>query len=165
MNNSPEPVEQRLVELDELLAYSVYEPRTPDLLKPYEQENYDEADVTKSSYTMDRNPSAQTGLRHQSRITANYLSLMALGGAVAATGLVVKSTPQAISVVAAAIIAPGFEPLAKIPMGLALRKEQRALCQLRGSEYRNRRRRRKASRLFGSRILQLGKKGARCGEL
>ena len=34
----------------------------------------------------------------------------------------VESTPQAISVVAAAIIAPGFDPLAKIPMGLALRR-------------------------------------------
>jgi Domain of unknown function (DUF389) len=65
---------------------------------------------------------AETGLRHQSRITANYLGLMTLGGVVAATGLVVESTPQAISVVAAAIIAPGFEPLAKIPMGLALRR-------------------------------------------
>ena len=65
---------------------------------------------------------AETGLRHQSQITANYLGLMALGGAVAATGLVEESTPQAISVVAAAIIAPGFDPLAKIPMGLALRR-------------------------------------------
>jgi hypothetical protein len=65
---------------------------------------------------------AETGLRHQSRITANYLGLMTLGGVVGATGLVVESTPQAISVVAAAIIAPGFEPLAKIPMGLALRR-------------------------------------------
>lgn len=64
----------------------------------------------------------ETGLRHQSRLTPNYLGLMALGGAVAATGLVVESTPQTISVVAAAIIAPGFEPLAKIPMGLALRR-------------------------------------------
>jgi hypothetical protein len=47
---------------------------------------------------------------------------MALGGAIAATGFVVESTPQVISIVAAAIIAPGFEPLAKIPMGLALRR-------------------------------------------
>ncbi len=47
---------------------------------------------------------------------------MVLGGAVAATGLVVESTPQAISIVAAAIIAPGFDPLANIPMGLALRR-------------------------------------------
>ena len=53
---------------------------------------------------------------------ANYVGLMVLGGAVAATGLVVESTPQAISVVAAAIIAPGFDPIAKIPMGLALRR-------------------------------------------
>ncbi|MCA1730370.1 MAG: DUF389 domain-containing protein [Actinobacteria bacterium] len=64
----------------------------------------------------------ETGLRHQSQVTANYLALMALGGAVAATGLVVESTPQAISVVAASIIAPGFEPLAKIPLGLVLRR-------------------------------------------
>ena len=48
--------------------------------------------------------------------------MMTLGGAVAATGLVAEATPQAISVVSAAIIAPGFEPLAKIPMGLALRR-------------------------------------------
>lgn len=76
---------------------------------------------------------AETGLRHQSRITANYLGLMALGGAVAATGLVVESTPQAISVVAAAIIAPGFEPLAKIPMGLALRRWDVARSGLRSA--------------------------------
>lgn len=64
----------------------------------------------------------ETGLRHQSRTTANYLLLMALGGAIAATGFVVKSTPQAISFVAAAIVAPGFEPLAKVSVGLTLRR-------------------------------------------
>jgi hypothetical protein len=36
---------------------------------------------------------AETGLRHQSQITANYVGLMVLGGAVAATGLVEESTP------------------------------------------------------------------------
>jgi hypothetical protein len=64
----------------------------------------------------------ETGLRHQSRTTANYLLLMAVGGAIAATGFVVKSTPQAISFVAAAIVAPGFEPLAKVSVGLTLRR-------------------------------------------
>jgi uncharacterized membrane protein len=64
----------------------------------------------------------ETGLRHQSQITANYLGLMSLGGVIAATGLVVESTPQAVSIVASSIIAPGFEPLAKIPIGLALRR-------------------------------------------
>jgi hypothetical protein len=63
----------------------------------------------------------ETTLRHQSRITSNYLALMALGGVIAATGLIaVSSTAQAISFVAAAIIAPGFEPPANIPLGLAL---------------------------------------------
>lgn len=65
---------------------------------------------------------AETGLRHQSQITANYLGLMALGGVVAATGLVTESTSQAIPLVAASIIAPGFEPLAKLPIGLGLRR-------------------------------------------
>lgn len=66
---------------------------------------------------------AETSLRHQSQITTNYLALMALGGATAATGFVAESsTSQAISFVAAAIIAPGFDPVAKIPMGLVLRR-------------------------------------------
>ena len=64
----------------------------------------------------------ETELRHQGKLTMNYVALMALGGAVAATGLVVESASQAISFVAASIIAPGFEPLAAIPMGLALRR-------------------------------------------
>ena len=64
----------------------------------------------------------ETGLRHQSRTTANYLLLMALGGAIAATGFVVGSTPQAISFVAAAIVAPGFDPLAKVSVSLTLRR-------------------------------------------
>lgn len=63
---------------------------------------------------------AETSLRHQGRVTSNYLALMALGGAVAATGLMVSGVSQTISLVAASIIAPGFEPLAKVPMGLAL---------------------------------------------
>ncbi len=64
----------------------------------------------------------ETSLRHQSRTTANYLLLMALGGTIAATGFVVPSTEQAISFVAAAIVAPGFEPLAKVSVGLTLRR-------------------------------------------
>src|SRR5919202_6698586 len=64
----------------------------------------------------------ETDLRHQGKLTTNYLGLMALGGAVAATGFAVESASQAISFVAASIIAPGFEPLAAIPIGLALRR-------------------------------------------
>lgn len=75
----------------------------------------------------------ETGLRHQSRTTANYLILMSLGGVVAATGLVVEGTSQAISFVAAAIIAPGFEPLAKIPVGLALRRWEVAISGLKSA--------------------------------
>lgn len=62
----------------------------------------------------------QTGLRHQGRITTNYLLLMALGGAICAVGLVSEPVPQAIAFAASGIIAPGFEPLAKVPLGIVL---------------------------------------------
>ncbi len=62
----------------------------------------------------------ETGLRHQGRVTANFVALMALGGAIAAIGLVSEPAPQSIAFVAASIIAPGFEPLAKIPLGIVL---------------------------------------------
>lgn len=65
---------------------------------------------------------AETSLRHQGRMTSNYLGLMALGGGIAATAFVVSGSSQTISLVAASIVAPGFEPLAKVPMVLALRR-------------------------------------------
>lgn len=64
----------------------------------------------------------ETGLRHQGRVTPNYLLLMALGGAIAAASLTSEAVPQAIGFVAASIIAPGFEPIVKIPLGLVLRR-------------------------------------------
>lgn len=62
----------------------------------------------------------ETGLRHQGRITWNYIFLMALGGAIGAVGLISEDAPQAIAFASAGIIAPGFEPLAKIPLGMVL---------------------------------------------
>ena len=47
---------------------------------------------------------------------------MFLGGVVVATGFVEEGTSQAISFIAASVISPGFEPLAKIPIGLTLRR-------------------------------------------
>lgn len=64
----------------------------------------------------------ETGLRHQGRIGRNYLYLMALGGAIGAVGLVSENAAQAIAFAAAGIIAPGFEPLAKIPLGIVLKR-------------------------------------------
>jgi hypothetical protein len=62
----------------------------------------------------------ESGLRHQGRITVNYLLLMGLGGIVAAIGLVSEPVPQAVAFVASAIIAPGFDPMTKVPLGLVL---------------------------------------------
>ncbi|CAA9333546.1 MAG: hypothetical protein AVDCRST_MAG71-1882 [uncultured Lysobacter sp.] len=64
----------------------------------------------------------ETGLRHNGRLTSNYLMLMALGGIIAAVGLVSPVHHQVIAFVAASIIAPGLEPLAKLPLGIVLRR-------------------------------------------
>ena len=64
----------------------------------------------------------ETGLRHQGRVTANFLLLMALGGAVGAAAALAEPSVAAVAYVASAIIAPGFEPIAKLPLGLVLRR-------------------------------------------
>lgn len=64
----------------------------------------------------------ETGLRHQGRITSNFLALMGLGGSMATVGLVSEPAPQAMAFIAASIISPGFEPIAKIPLGIVTRK-------------------------------------------
>lgn len=62
----------------------------------------------------------ETGLRHQGRITPNFLALMSLGGVLGAVGMVSEGAPQAVAFVAASIITPGFEPIVKIALGAAL---------------------------------------------
>jgi Domain of unknown function (DUF389) len=62
----------------------------------------------------------ETGLRHQGRITSNFLVLMALGGVLAAIGLTSEGAAQATALIAASIVAPGFEPIAKMALGLSL---------------------------------------------
>jgi len=62
----------------------------------------------------------ESDLRNHGRLSANYLVLMALGGIIAASGFLFDPVPQAIAFVGAAIIAPGFEPVAKLTQGLVL---------------------------------------------
>ena len=64
----------------------------------------------------------ETGLRHQGRVTPNFLYLMALGGVVAAAGALAEPSVAAVAYVASAVIAPGFESVAKLPLGLVLRR-------------------------------------------
>lgn len=45
---------------------------------------------------------------------------MALGGVIAAAGAVTEPSVSALAYVASAIIAPGFEPVAKISLGIVL---------------------------------------------
>ena len=68
----------------------------------------------------------ETGLRHQGKVTSNFLCLMSLGGVIAGAGLIALDEPhlQTMAAVAAAVIAPGFEPLAKIPLGIILKRRE-----------------------------------------
>lgn len=76
---------------------------------------------------------AETQLRHHSQLGTNYLLTMALGGAIAACGLLLTTTTQATAMVAAAVIAPGFEPLAKLPLAIVLRRRELFLRGLRSA--------------------------------
>lgn len=64
----------------------------------------------------------ETGLRHQGRLTSNFLLLMALGGLIGAAGAFAEPVVGVIAYVASAIITPGFEPLAKLPLGIVLKR-------------------------------------------
>ena len=59
----------------------------------------------------------ETGLRHSGKVTQNYMALMSIGGMLATVGLVSDPAHQAVSFVAAAVLAPGFDPLAKVALG------------------------------------------------
>lgn len=64
----------------------------------------------------------ETGLRYQGRLTANFLLLMALGGLIGAAGAFAAPMVAVVAHVASAIITPGFEPLAKLPLGIVLKR-------------------------------------------
>ncbi len=66
----------------------------------------------------------ETNMRHQGRISPNFVLLMALGGIMATVGIVSEPTRQALPFVAAAVIAPGFEPLAGIALSTVLGRWQ-----------------------------------------
>jgi Domain of unknown function (DUF389) len=60
----------------------------------------------------------ERGLRHHGRLNSNFLALMVLGAAIAVAGLLSSPVPQALAVAAAGILAPAFEPVAKLTLGL-----------------------------------------------
>jgi hypothetical protein len=64
----------------------------------------------------------ESGLVHHGRLTINYLLLMALGGIIGGAGLGQELLHAATALIAASIIAPAYEPLAKIPLALVLRR-------------------------------------------
>lgn len=64
----------------------------------------------------------EAGLRNHGRLTLNFCILMLLGGAVACIGLSSDPVTQATAFVGSAVIAPGYEPFAKLAQGLFFRQ-------------------------------------------
>lgn len=62
------------------------------------------------------------GLRHQGRISTNFILLMIAGGAIAAVGLVSDPVPMMMAFAAAGIVAPGFEPIVAVPLGVVFKR-------------------------------------------
>jgi hypothetical protein len=66
----------------------------------------------------------ESDLRNHGRVSVNFVVLMALGGAISAAGILSDPVPRAIAFVGASIIAPGFEPIAKLAQGLVLARSR-----------------------------------------
>lgn len=96
--------------------YSVVTAETTSVIDPSEDARV-ERDVDEAIWE-----ELEAGLRHQGRVTPNFLALMALGGVLGAIGLTSEGPPQAVALIAASIVAPGFEPIAKVALGLTLRR-------------------------------------------
>lgn len=62
----------------------------------------------------------ESRLLQEGSATSNFVALTAFGGVVAMAGLISDPVNQAIALVSASVIAPGFEPLAKLPLGIVL---------------------------------------------
>lgn len=63
----------------------------------------------------------ERNLRHHGRLSRNFVALMGLGAVIALAGLLLAPVPQALALAAAATIAPGFEPIAKLTVGMVRR--------------------------------------------
>jgi hypothetical protein len=83
-----------------------------------DRERQDEIDRDADEATWEE---MESDLRNHGRITANYVLLMALGGVIAANAFLLDPVSQAMAFVGASIIAPAFEPVAKLTQALVLR--------------------------------------------
>ncbi len=127
LNTGADEVLRRIAQTCPPSQYAIATSELASLINP-EQEQRVRLDVDEAIWE-----EMETGLRHQGRLTGNFISLMALGGAISAVGMVSEPVPQALAFVAASVIAPGFEPLAKVPLGLVLKNYRTVLLGMRSS--------------------------------
>ena len=99
-------------------AISVVTAEAASFSDPAHQEEID-SDTDESTWE-----EMETSLRNRGQLTFNFVALMALGGAIGTTGLSVEPVPQTMALVAASIIAPAWEPIAKFPLWLILRNRR-----------------------------------------
>ncbi|GAB3273784.1 hypothetical protein GCM10027347_46380 [Larkinella harenae] len=127
LNAGADEVLRRIERVCPADTYSIATGELASLIDPRKQEHI-RMDIDEATWE-----EMETGLRYQGRLTGNFVTLMALGGGLSAVGLVSEPGPQTLAFVAASIIAPGFEPLAKVPLGLVLKNFRAAMFGLRSS--------------------------------
>src|SRR4051794_40760674 len=64
----------------------------------------------------------EQNLRNQGRLSGNSVTLMALGGVIAAAAVASDPLMQVTGFIGASIVAPGFDSIAAISLGLVLRR-------------------------------------------
>jgi hypothetical protein len=60
----------------------------------------------------------ERGLRHHGQLNRNFLALMTLGAMIALAGLLSAPVAQSLALAAAGIVAPAFEPVVKLAIGV-----------------------------------------------
>jgi hypothetical protein len=116
LNRATDQVMSAAASALQAFPYTIVTAEVASISDPEHQKRID-ADVDEAVWE-----ELETGLRHQGRLTANFLLLMALGGIIGAAGAFTEPAIAAVAYVASAIIAPGFEPLAKLPLGVVLKR-------------------------------------------
>lgn len=110
-------------------AYSINTGEVASIIDPALQEKIND-DVDEAMWE-----ELEAGLRHNGCITPNFLLLMAIAGIISAIGFVSFLQMQVAAFIAASIIAPGLEPIAKLPVGIVLKKREIVLKGLKATAF------------------------------
>ena len=114
LNLGADDVMNAAIEAEKLGEISVSTEESASIVRPGENHRI-ERDIDEAQFE-----EVEATLRHQARLSPNSFALCLLAGIISAGGMVTEDAPQATLLIAASIIAPVYEPVAKIPLGIVL---------------------------------------------